>query len=454
MKNLLKTIYKSVPAPLQNFFISIYGYKLFKERYGKEYRKIYKHLIHKDYSGLSVLQEEQNQKLIEFLEFTINNSQYYKEKYASIDITKIKSVADLHWLPVLSKEELRANIDKVITIDKSKGIVAFTGGTTGKSLEVVFTRTDMQLRMAYLDAFKYRLGIDTFGCKKATFSGREVISNKTPLNNVFWRHNSAYKQRLYSTFHLSKVTMGFYIADLIRYQPAVINGFVSAIYEIAEHIVRNKLILGFEVKGVFTTSETLLTYHRETIEKAFDTKVYNQYASAEGAPFITECSKGELHYCIDTGVIEVEESSGEILVTSFFTHGTPLIRYAIGDRVEFKDGICGCGSLLPLVNNIEGRKVDYLDAKDGTKVSLSHLSDVIKGLPNCVEKIQFIQSVDLNITIKLVADPDVFNDSHAKVITAATKFRFGDKINVSIDVVQDIPREKSGKYSIVKREKK
>ncbi|MFT4849966.1 MAG: phenylacetate-CoA ligase [Sediminicola sp.] len=451
MNKLFKLLYKNTPASMQNLFISIYGYKLLMQRYGKHYNVTYKKLLKKDYSSFASLQEEQNKKLREFLSFAINNSIYFEEKFAAIDISKVKTVSDLHLLPVLTKEELRTNVQRIMTIKKEDGIVAFTGGTTGKSLEVVFTKEDMQFRMAFLDAFKQRLGIDVASCKKATFSGREVVASKAEHKNVFWRHNAAYKQRLYSTFHLRKETMNYYIGDLMKYKPEVINGFVSAIYEIAEYIERNDIKLNFVVKGVFTTSETLLEHHRTIIEKAFNTKVYNQYASAEGAPFITECKEGELHYCIDTGVIEVHEVTGEILVTSFFTHGTPLIRYAIGDKVEFKSGVCKCGSAWPLVKKIEGRQVDYLNAKDGTKVSLSHLSDVIKGLPNCVEKIQFIQDELLNLEIKIIADKGIFNSQHANIISDAAKIRFGDDIIVAINLVEDIPREKSGKYSIIKR---
>lgn len=451
MKKILQLLYRKTPVSLQNLFISIYGYKLVVQRYGAHYKSEYERLIKKDYSNYQELQDEQNRKLREFLSFAVENSSYFEKKYASVDISKIKTVLDLRLLPILTKEELRKNVDSIMTIKKKQGIVAFTGGTTGKSLEIVFTKEDMQFRMAFLDAFKQRLGIDVSSCRKATFSGREVVANKTNHKNIFWRYNAAYKQRLYSTFHLSKKTMNYYVQDLIRYKPEVINGFVSAIYELADYIERNTIKLEFDIKGVFTTSETLLEHHRVTIEKAFGAKVYNQYASAEGAPFITECEYGELHYCIDTGVIEIQETTGEILVTSFFTHGTPLIRYAIGDKVEFKTGTCNCGSAWPLVKKIEGRKVDYLNSNDGTKVSLSHLSDVIKGLPNCVEKIQFIQDELLNLEIKLIADKNIFDEQHSQTIADATKLRFGKDINVTISLVNEIPREKSGKYSIIKR---
>lgn len=69
-----------------------------------------------------------------------------------------------------------------------------------------------------------------------------------------------------------------------------------------------------------------------------------------------------------TGVFEVVDENmqpaqeGEILVTSFTTEGTPLIRYRIGDRITLipKDKQCACGSCFPLVEKIEGRSTDYI----------------------------------------------------------------------------------------------
>ena len=150
--------------------------------------------------------------------------------------------------------------------------------------------------------------------------------------NIFWRFNSAYNQKLYSTFDMRYENLDYYVTDLNKFAPEIINGFVSAIYQLAKYIIDQKRTIVFKPKAIFTTSETLLPIHRVIIEKAFQAKVFNQYASAEGAPFITECVAGKLHYNIDTGIIEPQED-GRMLVTSFTTHGTPLIRYNIGDSI-------------------------------------------------------------------------------------------------------------------------
>src|SRR5690606_11712837 len=96
------------------------------------------------------------------------------------------------------------------------------------------------------------------------------------------------------------------------------------------------------------------------IEGFFKTKMYNQYASSEGAPFIFECEQGKLHLELQSGVFEVMDAnnnpspSGRLIVTSFTTEATPLIRYDIGDSIslESENISCNCGIHNPIVKEI------------------------------------------------------------------------------------------------------
>ncbi len=310
-----------------------------KQRYGASYHAAAEHFLSKKYGSLEAELATQLDETRNLIAFAKANSPFYADLYKGIDVSDIQTIDDLAVLPIVSKEMFRANLDKIYTVSTSDGVESFTGGTTGKSLRVLFTQKDFQTRMAYLDTYKTRIGIDPFQSRKATFSGRVLTSGVFQGNRkIFWRKNAFYNQRLYSTFDLTDKKLPYYIKDLNAYKPEVLNGFVSAIYSVAKYIVDKKIGLSFQPKAVFTTSETLLPHHRETIERAFSTRVFDQYASGEGAPFITECLFGNLHYNLDTGVIEVpnDRDGGGMLVTSFTTYGTPLIRYQIGDNITFR----------------------------------------------------------------------------------------------------------------------
>ena len=450
MKNPLFALYEKLPISLQNFAMSVYGLKLYKERYGSAYNDMLSILAKLDYSDKNEMERLQEQRFLDFVSYTYQTSAFYQEFYKNIDMKQVKSLADIKRLPVLEKENLRENLKKIYTIPKEEAVISHTGGTTGKSLEVRYTKKDMQERMAYLHFWENSHGIRQ-GERRASFNGRQFVS-RSQKKKIFWRYNCFRKQMLYSTFNLTEENLPYYIESLNKFKPVIINGFVSAIYEVANYIVNHNLQLDFQPKVIFTTSETLLPFQREVMKQAFGCPVRDQYASSEGAPLITECKCGKMHYNLYTGVIEEypTEYGTEMLVTGFNTHGTPLIRYRIGDMWELSDETCECGCSFPVVSRIEGRKVDFLVSKQYGKVSLSHLADVIKGLPNTIINMQFIQESMDGITIRLVVDPARYTDQDKKLILDEMRYRFGDDMDFLIEIVDKIDKEKSGKYSLIK----
>lgn len=450
MKNPFFSVYERLPINVQNLMMSIYGVYLSRVRYGKYYKRMLKVLEGVDEKNVNTVKKLQNKRFLNFFHYAVNNSPFYQEFYKDVDLSKVRSVNDLGVLPIVEKETLRSHISEVYTIDKKDAIVSHTGGTTGKSLEVLYTKRDLQERMAYLHFWEKSHGVHE-GDRRASFNGRQFVS-RNQEKKIFWRYNYIRKQMLYSTFNLTDENLPYYIDSLNQFKPQVVNGFVSAIFEIANYINKNHIRMEFKPKVVFTTSETLLPYQRKAIQDAFRCPVRDQYASSEGAPLITECKCGKLHYNLYTGVIESldTETGTEMLVTGFNTHGTPLIRYRIGDMWETSEESCECGSAYPVIKSIEGRKVDYLVSKQYGKISLSHLADVIKGLPNSIINMQFIQKDLSKIVVKIVVDQQKFTEHDKTSIINEMEYRFGSDMEFETQIVDKIDREKSGKYSLIK----
>lgn len=444
-------IYEKMPIVVQNILISMYGLKLIMERYGRVYREYKKELKSKNYSDYSICLKEQEREFLDFINYAYKNSKFYKKLYKDININEIKSLNNIKKLPIVTKEMLRENMNEIRTIDLHHAIEGHTGGTTGKSLIVYFTKEDSQKRMAYLDNFREMHGAK-HRMRRATFSGKNIIPSKDENKNIFWRDNIFLKQRLYSTFHLSEKNLKYYVENLNSFKPQIIDGFFSSVYDLAKYIKDNCIKLNFKPIVFFPTSETIIGYQKEIIKKVFKCQVTDQYASSEGAPFITECKKGKLHYNMNTGVIEIIDNSieGEILVTSFATHGTPLIRYRIGDVIKFSNEKCDCGSAHPVVERIDGREVDFLYSRDRGKINLGNLANVVKNVPNAIRQVQFIQDKIDEIIIKLVVDKNIYKDKYDKDLMDEMKYRFGNNVKFVIKKVDFIGREKSGKYRFIK----
>ena len=447
----LQRLYDKMPIFIQNAMTTVAGYRKCRDRYGKAYWERREFLKGFDKLSLDEKLDYQAKKLWEFVRYAESNSAFYNELYKGIDISSLSSIDDLKLLPVVDKEMLRANIDKVYTIPKNGAVESHTGGTTGKSLTVRGMRDDMMYRMATLDHFKARLGFENRKMKRATFNGKHIVP-PSQKKKVFWRYNRSCKQMIYSSFHITEENLAYYVSGLNKFKPDAIDGFFTSMCDVANYMERHGIKPAFKPVAIFPTSETVTKSGRELLERVFGCKVYDQYASSEGAPFITECKCGKLHSELSTGVFEhFLPDSNEVLVTSFLTRGTPLIRYKIGDVVEFlpDDEICTCGRHDLYVGEIQGRRLDYLYTAEGAKINAGNVSNLLKNLPNVIIRSQAIQDKLGEITLLLQIDKKLYKDEYDKIIEDEFLHKFGKTTTVHIKHVDDIPREKSGKLRFI-----
>lgn len=448
-------IYFLLPHFMQNLFVTVYNFLAYKKRYGGKYKQKLALFSINNKLSLNELKHDQTKRLVAFLSFANQSSSFYKKLYSSIDISKINSVEQLIQLPIVDKEQLRTNIKDVHTISKDKGIVCKTGGTTGKSLEVYFTSEDMQERFAMLDNFRAKTGYQ-LGKKTAWFSGKNLLTARDINKKRFWKTDYLYHVNYYSTFHIKEEYLKYYVQHLLKFQPEYIVGFPSSILEIAKYGIRNNITFPPNVvKAIFPTAETISDEMREFIEPFFKAKMFNQYASSEGAPFIFECEKGNLHFDLQSGVFEVLDddnqpaNSGKLVVTSFTTHGAPLIRYDIGDSIELTHEICDCDNHNPILKEILGRIDDYVYSPENGKVNLGNVSNTLKDTKGIV-KFQAIQNSLDELEILMIVDDKIYNPEVEKTFIKNWEHRIGKKMKLKINYVSDIPTEASGKYRMVK----
>lgn len=447
----LQNIYDNSPIIIQNLIVSLSGFNKFNQRYGRIYFEHRKFLKEFDSWEKEKKINYQLKKLNEFINFARKNSKFYKKLYSNIPDKPLNEINDLKRFPIITKEMIRENLDEIITIPKWKGIISHTGGTTGKSLEVVFTKEDVMRRMAMLDHFKSRFGFENRLMRRATFNGQHIVP-PNQKNKIFWRYNISCKQMIYSSFHTSEENLKYYCESLNSFKPQSIDGFFSSIVDLASYIKRKKIKLKFKPIAIFPTSEKVLKEDKELIEEVFQCKVYDQYASSEGAPFITECEKGNLHIELSTGVFEfIDENSKEIVVTSFDTKGTPLIRYRIGDSIEAIDFNfnCSCGIQSPIVKEINGRTTDFLVTIDGVRINAGNVANLFKNLHNSVIKSQIVQVSKDNIIIKLVVDKRIYKKEYDNQLHDEFLHKFGSKMKIEIQHVEEIEKESSGKYRFI-----
>ncbi|HHV13174.1 MAG TPA: phenylacetate--CoA ligase family protein [Clostridiales bacterium] len=450
MGRIILGIYYRLPVFLQDVAISLYGLVLYASRYSGVYKRYLKLFSENKHDNLEKEKRIQNKRFLRLLRYAATGSPFYREFYRDIPLQEIRSVEDIGKLPILSKAMLKENLDRIYTIPRGRSLRFSTGGTGGIPLVVRKRPRDVQQRMAYLDAYKLTFGFRNNKMKAARFFGKRILGDALK-SQVFWRNNYPLRQRLYSTYHLTQENLPFYVRDLNRFKPQAIDGFVSAIYIIAKYMEENNITPDFRPKAVFTTSETVLPYHRETIERVFGCPLSDQYASNEGAPFIIQCSQGSYHEAIDTGVFEhiPTEAGIKLLVTGFDTYGTPLIRYDIGDMVMLEEGMtCPCGSVHPVIKGIAGREAEFLETGKG-RLSQVQLSVLVSQLSDTVSQMQFRQRKDGSLDILCILTEPAREEISSKIIYSAMKQFLGEETVFRLHFTETIDRAASGKYQLI-----
>lgn len=461
VKAFLEKHYQKFPVVLQNILVSAQGYVFKRARFSRYFQQcLVESSIRTSWSA-DDLERYQFDRAQLFLKYAYENSPFWREQFNSVNFSwqQFQDISDIRKLPILEKDILREHAKKIKSseLPDCELVTVQTSGTSGKPLTVFASKRDGQERQAIL----FRL-FDVFGVKpfdrSVRFSGR-MLFPKADKNFKFWRYNAPMRQLLMSSYHLRPDFLDAYVKKLTDFQPKLIDGYPSSIYVLAKYINDSGLSSHIKPRLVVTTAETLEDFQRLEITKAFGhCPVINQYASSEGAPFITENEFGEMVVNIDTGIFEfvkpgtdIPAERGEIaemLVTSFTTHGTPLIRYRIGDSVELMDDVCLSKSwAMPKVRRVVGRQEDILYTKE--RGFIPSLNKVFSTAPKSIKEAQIVQvSLDL-IELRIVLDSSQeFHEDDLEGPIRELLSRVGN-VDIKVEIKKNLERGPNGKLRAV-----
>lgn len=460
MAGIKEKIYKNMPYPFKFILLNIKGYLNSKQRYNKEFEGYLKEHMQLWDADIETVTRFQDKRLAMLLSEALEHSDWYGDIMKKLNITaediqnSPKEV--LSKMPILKKSERKNEVERLVNKKRETAMVGHTSGTSGSPTIDYIDRDSINISFALWKRFHHVIGIQPKS-RQVRFSGRLIVDTTTK-KPPFWVYNYFDRQLLMSTYHLTDANLGHYIKKLNSFKPELLDGYPSAIYIISKYINQNGIQLTFTPKAIAVTAETLYDYQREEIQKAFGCHVYNQYASSEGSPFITECVEGNLHLNLDSGVFEFINTKGEpaqpgeiakLVVTSFINYKTPLIRYDIGDTVLLSpaDKECLCVCNMPIIEKIIGREDDILWTEE--KGYVGRMDTAYKGLHG-IAKSQIIQESPHKIVVNLIPDKE-YNESIQNQLLKNLKDRLGEQIEYEICVVDDIPLGPNGKFDAVKR---
>ena len=259
---------------------------------------------------------------------------------------------------------------------------------------------------------------------------------------------------------MSVESLLLFVRKLEKFQPAFIRGYPSAIYLLARFIEREGKPRP-RLKAIITTSEQLYDYQRDLFSKVFQCETYSHYASWEVHAIATECPEHSgYHIAAENVLVEIADDEGRpipvgeegrALITNLHNYAMPFIRYDMGDLGMSSDKACPCGRGLPLLAVLNGRKCDVILTRSGKSIPGMAIPKEFLA-PFGIEQYQIVQETYERVVVKLVLGreyPAEHLDKLTREIISQYRPIFGEDVDITIELVDQIPLTREGKRRVV-----
>lgn len=456
MRPMLSTLYSTLPVGLQSLACTADGYRRALGSFTPYFHETLEAWEERIAEPVDVQRERQWNLLAQLIERAREHVPYYRFLPPVVDTgdpqTSIQKT--LATIPPLEKAVYRARSRDFVARDvpARRLLQRSTSGTTGTALPVWHTPERIAEGLAAVWRQRRTFGV-RIDDPVINFTGQVIVplrQQKPP----FWRHDYLSGMTLFSMYHLSPPNLNAYIEAIHSAPGTYIHGYPSVLHLVSRAMVEaNRCIPPGQLRGVFTHSESVLAFQRETIEEAFGAPVRDYYHSTEETVSMTACRLNRLHVDMEYGIVEVEPVEetaqyvrGPLLVTGIGSVATPFIRYRIGDVGTQLKQPCECGRPGDVFLDIDGRIEDYVATPDGRLVG--RLDHIFKEQYE-IEEAQIVQERGDAIEVLVVAGTG-FGERDRKSLEREVHARLGERIRVDIRLVTTIAREPNGKFRAVK----
>jgi phenylacetate-CoA ligase len=401
----------------------------------------------------------QKKSLRKVANYAFENVPFYHRRFRSIGIKPedIKGPDDLNKLPVLSKEEIRNNLNDMISneFDKKSLRVMSTSGSTGHPLKIYASRGEDAFRKAkHLRA--------NIICGQRPRDRWVTITSPTHFADVgkIQRISGFFAPRFVSVFDDTTAQ----ISALEKARPAILDGYSSSLLLAAREIERMG-VQTIRPRMVFGGAELSDRSSRRFIEGVFNTPFYDQYATVEMERMAWQCvERSGYHIDADAMIIQFLDDagdevspgeSGRIVCTSLFSYAMPFVRYDVGDVGVPSEETCSCGISFPLMKMLEGRRDSILVLPNNRFLSPRSFTIAMNTfeLVEHVDRFRLSQKRKDFLEIQIQLKDNLVDEKTLETRLIAHLLRVlrlhAKDITIQVKFVESFASEKTGKFTIV-----
>jgi phenylacetate-CoA ligase len=392
------------------------------------------------------LRRIQKKKLEAFIEYVHEHVPYYSQL-----LPQNPSLTDI---PMLTKKQIRENVERLCS-DRANGLQrSNTGGSTGEPLIFYLGKRRISADVAAKLRATRWWGVD-IGDREAVIWGSPVELGKQDRIRQF--RDWIFRTRLLSAFDMTEETMLGYLNFMKTFKPLHVFGYPSSISLLCKFArARNIRLDDIGVKVVFCTAEKLFDFQRHLISETFSAPVANGYGGRDSGFIAHECPDGTMHITDENIIIEIVDedgslvpngTAGEIVVTHLESHDFPFLRYKTGDIGILSDDTCSCGRGLSILKSVEGRSTDFIVTSRGTIMHGLALIYVVRDIEG-IKEFKIVQEDYDKIRLFLSVN-ETFTEHTEDIIREGFKNRLGESVVINIVYKDRISPERSGKFRYV-----
>jgi putative adenylate-forming enzyme len=327
----------------------------------------------------SELEARQSRAIAQLRSFAVERSPFYQRFHRGFE--------QRPWaeLPILSKADLMANFDDLVTdrsvrladveahlehgnpntLFRGRYVVLATSGSTGRRGIFLFSPAE------WLDvvAGSTRPGL-WVGLKPNLFRRQRIagVGSTFPWH-ITARVGQSLRTPLFPMLQLDACEPhDSMVRRLNEWQPAILAAYPSVLRILANAQLAGRLRIS--PRFVCAGTEVFTVEDRRRVKEAWDAVAYDVYAATEYMPIAAECPLGQKHLVEDGAAIEVVDNDGRpvpdgilgsrVLLTVFNRWTQPLIRYELSDMLRLAEARCECGRPFRIIEQIEGRQEHVL----------------------------------------------------------------------------------------------
>jgi phenylacetate-CoA ligase len=395
------------------------------------------------------IHDNQWRDLQKIVTFAYHHNRFYRQRFndAHFEPGDLKTFSDFEQLPVLTKDDLRNNLDELISdgLTREKLHWRRTGGSTGIPVQVYWDDYSHMFKPAMVYRHDSWAGFLPAARKAALWGD---TSKKLSLKGKLY--HALFIRTIYlDTLDMDEDHILDFIERIRRFKPRLLFGHGHSIYFFASFL-SNHSIDDIRFDGIISSAETLPPSERKVVEDVFGKIVFDRYGCEEVALIASECEAHDgLHIGAEGIYVEVlggdDKKPGPVILTDLVNKGTPLIRYDVGDLATIRKGNCACGRGLPRLGRVFGRTSDILYTPEGKVISgISILDTFTIHIPG-FKQVQIVQGELDRLTFNIVKADD-FSDESLRLLGESIPRYFGPSMKYDVVFHDKIPMTSRGKF--------